>query len=450
METGRGCPYTCAFCYWGGAIGTRIRDFSRQRLRSELELLGRLKAETVVLCDANFGMRRKDQEFVQDLLEVRARHGYPRYLETSWAKNKSAIFFDIVALMRREGLGSSFTLALQTLNDEALAHMSRRNMRLNEWRDLARWLREQDIDAYAELIWGAPGETAESFLQGYDQLAQYTSRIAVYPLLVLPNTAYDRRRTELGLVTTRGHADDFEYVLAHRGMTILENSGVQRFLFWARLMAEHMFFRHIWAPLRVLEDLSQSAVISRFVDFVETVKDPLAEELRSYCRGYGDSGLISTAIRRLYETPDGRQLFDRWWNQDIIPSCAAENRLVLSDVYRYDVATRPVYDPPGGPPPLPASRIGGEILYVSGDLHFQYAIGPYLRSLGPESRIPRPQRESYAASFAYKRGFYQHVENHEMACHYVGRRLDEILTADNPPPVLERRIAAPSDDWTIR
>jgi radical SAM superfamily enzyme YgiQ (UPF0313 family) len=28
METNRGCPYSCAYCYWGGATGQKIHSFS--------------------------------------------------------------------------------------------------------------------------------------------------------------------------------------------------------------------------------------------------------------------------------------------------------------------------------------------------------------------------------------------------------------------------------------
>src|SRR3712207_2762784 len=95
---------------------------------------------------------------------------------------------EIVRRMKAEGMQSSFTLALQTLNDSALEQMQRRNMKLNEWEELVHWLRREGLDCYAELIWGAPGETPESFFEGYDRLARYMTRIAVYPLLLLPNT----------------------------------------------------------------------------------------------------------------------------------------------------------------------------------------------------------------------------------------------------------------------
>lgn len=89
METNRGCPYRYSFCYWGGAVGQRVRAFSRNRLRVELATLAQLKVETIALCDTNFGLLPIDEEFVDDLIELREKYGYPYTLESSWTKNKS-------------------------------------------------------------------------------------------------------------------------------------------------------------------------------------------------------------------------------------------------------------------------------------------------------------------------------------------------------------------------
>ena len=179
METNRGCPYKCSFCYWGGAIGQKVRAFSQERLKQELEIFARLKVHTVVACDANFGMLPADLEFVKMLIETREKFGFPRALETSWAKNKSKTFFSIVKMMKDAGMRSSFTLALQTLSDDVLETMNRRNMKVNEWEDLAAWLDHEGLDCDAELIWGAPGETIASCMEGYDRLSRRVSRIAI-------------------------------------------------------------------------------------------------------------------------------------------------------------------------------------------------------------------------------------------------------------------------------
>ena len=145
LETNRGCPYTCSFCYWGGATGQKLRKFSTDRISAELELAAPMQIPEVVLCDSNFGMLKEDEEFVETIIRLREQHGYPRSFETSWAKNKSKSFYAIVERMKKVGLRSSFTLALQTLSDPSLVLMKRKNMKVNDWRELAGWLKSQGI-----------------------------------------------------------------------------------------------------------------------------------------------------------------------------------------------------------------------------------------------------------------------------------------------------------------
>ena len=77
--------------------------------------------------------------------------------------------------------------------------MHRKNMKLNEFEDLARWLQAEGLDTYAELIWGLPGETADTFIKGYDRISEHVSKIAIYPHLILPNTDFDKNRDRYGL-----------------------------------------------------------------------------------------------------------------------------------------------------------------------------------------------------------------------------------------------------------
>lgn len=267
METNRGCPYKCAFCYWGGAIAQRVRTYPRERLRAELELFAEHAVETIALCDANFGMLPSDIQFVRDLLDVRDSHGYPVALECSWAKNKSKTFRSIVEEMSRRRLKSSFTIALQTLDEKTLDLMNRRNMRINDWQQLADWLDDLGFACYAELIWGAPGETVESFLAGYDKLTERIGRIATYPLILIPNTHFYDQRDTYGFVTVQGDHDDFEYVVANRGISLDDTWSMSRFMFWSRLLSEHAIIRNAWCPARLLAELKQSDIIRSVADW---------------------------------------------------------------------------------------------------------------------------------------------------------------------------------------
>jgi radical SAM C-methyltransferase len=430
METNRGCPYKCSFCYWGGAVGQKVRAFSIERLRRELELFAKLKVHTVVACDANFGLLPGDVDFVEALIETRDRFGFPRALETSWAKNKSKTFYRIVKMMKDAGMRSSFTLALQTLSDDALDTMNRRNMKVNEWEDLAAWLDQEGLDCYAELIWGAPGETVESFMEGYDRLSQRVSRIAVYPILLLPNTDYMEKRDLLGIKAVRGDNDDFEYVLSHQTMTFEQNQQMQRFLFWARVVAENAVLRHVWLPLRQFAGLTQSQVLRDLDAWTAEVDDAAAVPLRSaVATAAGGTGAFGAAISYLYTDPAAKQLLIRWWRESIRPMLPAAAAPLLDEVFRYDLLTQPLYRPAGAPTDddLPVVTVRGGEYYLRANVKLSHdvpTIVTTLRAGGEVSLEPSPR----TVDLYYRTGSESAVTstNHEIVMHFMGQTEDEL------------------------
>ncbi|MEU8901141.1 KedN5 family methylcobalamin-dependent radical SAM C-methyltransferase [Nocardia sp. NPDC048505] len=420
METNRGCPYKCAFCYWGGAVGQRMRSFSRERMREELDYFGFYQVPTVVLCDSNFGMLETDEDFVEDLIATRKRHGYPRALETSWAKNKSSRFQRIVKRLRDHGFKSSFTLSLQTLSDDALTEMQRRNMKVNQWEPLVEWLTEEGLDCFAELIWGAPGETVASFLEGYDRLAHRVPRIAVYPLLLLPNTAYSENRREHGFVTVRGESDDFEYVLANNSASFKEHLDMQRFMLWARVLGEHQYFRELWRPLRELAGVTQSVVIGSVREWIDNSEHPAARAFASWIPTVAESPAVARALRTLYEDSEMDTVLREWWQTTMVGRFPAEWRSFASELYEYQRWCRPVYVPPNATPPAgwAAATVDDEPVFVSRAVPFRYDMAGVLDKLRIGSTAPAAPFPTHYY-FQAKQGFYDNLENHEIGAHYV-------------------------------
>ncbi len=423
METNRGCPYKCSFCYWGGAVGQRMRSFSRERLAEEIDFLGFHEVPTLVLCDSNFGLLEADHEFVEDLIKVRERRGYPRALETSWAKNKSERFYGIVKDLKRHGFKSSFTLALQTLSEEALLDMSRRNMKVNKWESLVAWLKHEGLDCYAELIWGAPGETVESFLEGFDRLAEKVARIAIYPLLLLPNTDYMDRREQHGFVTVRGETDDFEYVLASRSATIADNLRMQRFMFWARILGENQYFRHLWRPARHLSGLTQSQIIASVLEAFEHSAEAVAAEINDLIPVIAESPAIAAGLRTLYTSPALEGLMHRWWTGAMVPLFPAGWQPFAAELYRFESWCRPLYVEPGAPPTSGwhVEKEDGQEYYVSDEPElFQYDVAGILDGWAGTHREAPPRVCPTRYLFRSRVGFYDHLDNHETGAHYLG------------------------------
>ncbi len=430
METNRGCPYKCAFCYWGGATGQKVRAFSIERLREELEVFGKLQVHTVVACDANFGLLPGDYDFIEALIETRDAFGFPRALETSWAKNKSKNFYRIVRRMKEAGMKSSFTLALQTLSDAALEGMRRRNMKVNDWEDLTAWLAAEGLDCYAELIWGAPGETVDSFMEGYDRLAQRMSRIAVYPMLLLPNTDYMEKKEQYGIKSVRGDSDDFEYVLAHNTMTFAENQQMQRFLFWARVVAENAVLRWIGPALRHLAGVTQSQVLRHLDTWISTTDDPAAAPRRGFAAtAGGGTGAFGAAITYPYTDPDAERMLRRWWDEAIRPLVPDEAAPVLDEVLRYDLLTQPVYRPAGGPAgeDLPVVLVRDEEYYVRRGVRLRYDVPAIVAAIraGAEPDIAPVDR---TVDLYYRTGSESAVTstNHEIVVHFMGMTAEEV------------------------
>ncbi len=416
LETNRGCPYKCSFCYWGGAVGQRVRSFSRQRLVAELDFLGRHQVHTIFLCDANFGMLAADEEFVEDLLACHRRYGYPKALEANWAKNKSERFQRIVSVLKRHGFKSSFTLALQTLTDDVLETMGRRNMKLNQWEDLVTWLDAEEMDCFVELIWGAPGETAASFLEGYDRIAERVPRIAVYPLLLLPNTAYSDQRELHGFATLRGETDDFEYVMATRSSDFAENLAMQRFMFLARLLGENQYFKHLWRPARLLAGLTQSQVITSLSAWIDADTHPSVAAFRDTIPTIAESPAVAASHRLLYRRPDIDRRIETWWCAEIVSAVPVGWRAFAADVYRFARWSRPVYQEPGAGLPEGWRRDGDRL--VSEPVRFGSDLLATFDALrdGVPGTPPRPEAVCY--EFHGAAGFYEHLDNHEVAAHY--------------------------------
>lgn len=455
IETNRGCPYKCAFCYWGGAIGQKLRAFSLDRLQEEIELFARMGVVNIALCDANFGMTKEDESFLELLVRAREKHGYPRDLITSWAKNKGKPFYRIVRRMKQTGFHSSFTLALQTLHEPALRQMGRLNMKVNEWKDLAEWLHREGLDVYAELIWGCPGETYDSFLKGYDDLSASCARIATYPHLILPNTDYSERRAELGFVTWRTGKDDFEYVLSHNTMSFADNQRMHRFLFWARVVCEHPLLRYIWAPLRKLAGLAQSQVLLSLDRWIDAQPEPAAAALRS-CRAevtdHFDANRIARGLHCLYSEAGLAPLMERWWDEEILPRVPVAHAHFFRELFRYDWLTRPVLRGSDGlrcereVDQASRHRFESEDYYVLDGVPLDYDIPALISRIvrgEPCDFTPRPHRRT----LYFKVGFDSYVPNHEFYVQFVGKteaQLQETalkVASEQPLPEVMEEVA---------
>ncbi len=202
FETNRGCPFACEFCYWGGAIGERVNKLEVERVKEEISYLARHHTKTVVVCDANFGMLKRDIELAEHIASLKRSCNAPQRLLYSTAKNNPDRVEQLARILTEAELLHNQSISLQTLNPQALKKASRDNIGRESYLRLQRRLNEWKVPSFVELLWPMPGETLESFKGGVDDLCTMgTQSFTIYPLLWLNNVGYADKTDEYGVVT---------------------------------------------------------------------------------------------------------------------------------------------------------------------------------------------------------------------------------------------------------
>ncbi|MET9559637.1 B12-binding domain-containing radical SAM protein [Streptomyces tauricus] len=202
IETNRGCPFRCTFCYWGAATNSKVVKYEEERIRDELTWISNNRFSGLFIADANWGQSPRDVAMTEHLVERSRETGSPLVVYMAAAKNRPERMAQITEIFVRGGLMVTQPISLQTLNPEALKLIDRANIREETYVELQRTLREKAISSYVELIWPLPGETFESFKEGLTKLCRsYADTIIVYPQLLLHNTPMYQQRELHGLVT---------------------------------------------------------------------------------------------------------------------------------------------------------------------------------------------------------------------------------------------------------
>lgn len=206
-ETNRGCPFGCTFCYWGSAVNTRVREFGMGRLSRELEWFEKHRIDYVLCADANFGIKKRDIEIARNVATAKRRSGFPRKFRVFSTKNASGRVLDVVEVLRSEGLDMGMSLTMQSLSEDALTAIGRKNIKMSTYIELRREAGQRGMPTYCDLIVGLPGETYDSFLDGLDRLMTLGQHdnVHVYTCtqLVGSGMADPAYRAKHGLVTAR-------------------------------------------------------------------------------------------------------------------------------------------------------------------------------------------------------------------------------------------------------
>lgn len=188
LETNRGCPYGCTFCDWGAATLQKIRCFSLDRVRAEIEWISAHKMRDLSIADANFGILPRDVEICRILCEEKLKTGYPHRVLINYAKNTHRDVLAIVEMMAKVGLITSGTISIQTRDETTLKTIRRRNIKNVEYEKLQSAFAEKDLPLDSQLMLGLPGATLESFKADLRHYFFEDINVRVFRTVLLPNS----------------------------------------------------------------------------------------------------------------------------------------------------------------------------------------------------------------------------------------------------------------------
>jgi radical SAM superfamily enzyme YgiQ (UPF0313 family) len=384
-ETNRGCPYHCAFCHWGDAVGQKITRAEVSRLAAELETLGRAGIDTIFLCDANFGILPRDVEIARMIAQTRSRFGAPSTLHVNWAKNHASRVGEILGILRDGGVRTNVYLALQTLSQPALRMAGRDERGRQEMLALGRKILGQGGTVGIELIFGLPGETVKEFRGAYDKLFLSFPSLLLHPLWILPNTGYDIRRKELGLITVRPDPRvDYEGVLSHHTLSRQDNRAGLRLLLADEILVGSGYARTTVRGLARWSGTVPSEILGTFADFVAVREDQLSQQLAS---AFGEIDAECYFHRRIRSAVRGALFADRGRAlrllREFVDASADSHaiREACGELARYDTALLPRAD-------LTGTEYADQILSVAFDTH---ATGLALLSGEKPPELPGPR-----------------------------------------------------------
>ena len=213
LETNRGCPYACTFCDWGSLTYNKVKKFELQRVFDELEWMAKHNFDWISITDANFGMfPERDGMIADKIIECQEKYGSPRSFSVAWAKNQKKEVIDIVKkLLDARGFNQGLTLSVQSLDQDVLENIRRRNMEMNKLTEVFELCDQRNIPAYTELILGLPGETLESWKKNFYalyELNQHTG-ITVFQAQLLENAEMNLLQKKLFKITSQPVTDYF-------------------------------------------------------------------------------------------------------------------------------------------------------------------------------------------------------------------------------------------------
>ncbi len=195
LETYRGCPYNCAYCYEGKDY-PKLRHFSEERTKAEIELIARSpEVQSFSFIDPVFNLKKDKTKALAKMLHLtRVNNTWLHTVEVM----TELIDEETARLLKEAGVVSVET-GPQSGNEVSLECVNRYFDR-EKFTEGIRLLKVQGIHVLCDLMIGLPEDNMFRFADSVRFIAGLRPTTLVFSTLhVLPGTALRDRAAEFGL-----------------------------------------------------------------------------------------------------------------------------------------------------------------------------------------------------------------------------------------------------------
>ena len=188
IESNRGCPFGCTFCDWGSATKQKVRKFDLDRVKNEIQWIGKNNVHVLWIADANFGMFERDIELAKWICYTKEQYGYPDEVVVNYTKNATKRLAEIIKIFTAGSIISQGIISIQTTDEVTLEIINRKNIKTDKYDELTRIFADEGLPLSTDLMMGLPGITIEAFDRDLQRYIDVDVFAKAYPTKLLPNS----------------------------------------------------------------------------------------------------------------------------------------------------------------------------------------------------------------------------------------------------------------------
>ncbi len=262
VEASRGCPYRCEYCL--SSLDLTVRNIPLPAFLEAMQGLVDRGARTFKFVDRTFNLNPRISTQILDFFLSHVDKGLFLHFEMV----PDRLPDELKVLIEKFPKGAlQFEIGVQTWNPQVAANVSRRQD-YNKIKQNLGYLRQMTgVHTHVDLIGGLPGESLQSFSEGFDQLAQLEpDEIQVGLLKKLKGAPISRHDQTFQMV----YADESPFqIIKNKDINYFELQSLARFSRFWDLIANSGQFPTTLKYLKGFAEQQGESFFWRFMDLME-------------------------------------------------------------------------------------------------------------------------------------------------------------------------------------